>query len=439
MMAKLTLDEALEHVGFGPFQKRLLLLCGAIWAAVAMDVLVVSFALPSLRREWTLSPAQAGLLASATFWGMLVGAWFWGIVADRFGRRRVLAATIIVENVFTLLSALAPNFPTVLATRVLIGFGMGGALPADYTLFTEFLPVDRRGRNLVLMEGFWAVGALAAAGTAWAVIPRFGWRPFFALAALPGILAYFVLRHVPESPRFLLVQGQAEQARAILSRIAKENARDFPQAELVLTPGRRASVRSLWEPRYARTTALLWLIWFGISLGYYGVFTWLPQIFLERQMEFVRSYGYMVGITLAQIPGYVSAAYFVERLGRRPTLGLYLLASGVFTLLFGAAQLPWVFVLMAVGMSFFVLGSWGALYAYTPEVYPTQLRATGMGAASAMTRVAGLLAPLLGGLLLATSLPLALTVFALAFVACGLAALALPYETRGKRLLDLVG
>lgn len=436
---KLTLDEALERLSFGRFQVRLLLLCGAIWAAVAMDVLVVSFALPSLRQEWALSPTQAGLLASATFWGMLVGAWFWGIVADRVGRRRVLAATIIVENVFTLLSALAPSFPVVVAMRALIGFGMGGALPADYTLFAEFLPVDRRGRNLVLMEGFWAIGALATAGLAWAVVPKLGWRPLFALAALPGILAYCVLRYVPESPRFLLVHGQAEQAWKVLARIARANGRDFPQAELILPAGRPARVRALWERRYARTTALLWLIWFGISLGYYGVFTWLPQILVERQMGFLRSHAYMVGITLAQIPGYISAAYFVERLGRRPTLGLYLLASGIFTLLFGLAQTLWAFLLMAVGMSFFALGSWGALYAYTPEVYPTQLRATGMGAASAMTRVAGLLAPLLGGLLLATSLPLALTVFASAFGVCGLAALALPYETRGKRLLDLVG
>ncbi|MFN3346446.1 MAG: MFS transporter, partial [Candidatus Bipolaricaulaceae bacterium] len=228
MKTKLTLDEALEHVGFGPFQVRLLLLCGAIWAAVAMDVLVVSFALPSLRQEWALSPTQAGLLASAAFWGMLVGAWFWGIVADRVGRRRVLAITIIVENVFTLFASLAPSFPVVLVMRALIGFGMGGALPADYALFAEFLPVDRRGRNLVLMEGFWAVGALAAAGAAWAVIPKFGWRPFFALAALPGILAYYVLRHVPESPRFLVVRGQAEQAWEVLARIAHSNGRSFP-------------------------------------------------------------------------------------------------------------------------------------------------------------------------------------------------------------------
>lgn len=439
METRLTLDEALEHVGFGRFQRRLLSLCGAIWAAVAMDVLVVSFALPSLRQEWALSPTQAGLLASAAFWGMLTGAWFWGIVADRLGRRRVLAFTIIVENVFTLVSAVAPSFPVLVALRALIGFGMGGALPADYTLFTEFLPHDRRGRNLVLMEGFWAVGALAAAGGAWTVVPKLGWRPFFALAAIPGILAYYVLRFVPESPRFLLVHGQAAKAWEVLARIARDNARGFPQAQLVLPPGRPVRIEALWAPRYARTTALLWLIWFGISLGYYGVFTWLPQILVERQMEFIRSYGYMVGITLAQIPGYLSAAYFVEKIGRRPTLGLYLVASGVFTLFFGVAHAPWAFVLMAVWMSFFALGSWGALYAYTPEVYPTQLRATGMGAASAMTRVAGLLAPLLGGVLLATSLPLALTVFAIAFAVCGLAAFALPYETRGKHLLDLVG
>lgn len=440
MTRRLSLDEAIELLGFGAFQRRLLWLCGAVWAAVAQEVLIISFALPALRRDWGLSSAQAGFLATAIFLGMFAGAWFWGILSDRIGRRPVLALTIVVNNVCSLLSAFAPNFVTLAILRALTGFGVGGTLPVDYAAFAEYLPKGRRGWYLVILEGFWALGALAAAVPAWVVVPRWGWRPLLALAALPGLLAIAVLRALPESPRYLLVHGREEEARAVLARVARLNGKSFPSdVELIRPPAPRVGVRDLWQPLYARTTALLWLIWFGISLGYYGVFTWLPQILVERGLGFVRSYAYMIGITLAQVPGYVSAAYFVERLGRRPTLALYLLGSAGFTLLFAVATVPWAFVLAAVGMSFFALGAWGALYAYTPEVYPTQLRTTGMGAASAMTRVAGILAPSLGGILLGISLPLALMTFAGAYGLIGAAAFALPYETRGQPLADTVG
>ncbi len=236
------------------------------------------------------------------------------------------------------------------------------------------------------------------------------------------------------------MHGREEEARAILRQVARENGAALPEdIRLVVPPAPQVSVGDLWRQPYTRTTALLWLIWFGISLGYYGVFTWLPSLFVQRGMTFLRSYEYIFILTLAQLPGYFSAAYLVERLGRRMTLGLYLIASGIFTYLFAVAVSLPAYVAAAIWMSFFALGAWGALYAYTPEAYPTQLRTTGMGAASGMTRIAGALAPTLGGYLLGVSMPLALTVFAAAYVLSGLAALSLPYETKGRPLADVVG
>lgn len=435
----LTFEEAIERVGFGRFQRRLLLICGAGWAADAMEVLLISFALPAIRREWGLSPTQAGLLGTAIFLGMLVGAWFWGTISDRLGRKPGFILTILIDSGFGLASAFSPNFPTLLVLRALTGFGVGGTLPVDYAIFAEFLPREKRGRYLVLLEAFWALGALVAAGLSWLVVPRAGWRLLLGLSAIPGLLVFWVRRYVPESPRFLLVHGREEEARQILLAVAATNGRTLPK-DLRLEVPRAFSprLRDLWSRKYARTTFLLWLIWFGISLGYYGVFTWLPNLLVERGLTFVRSYAYIFFITLAQLPGYFSAAYFVERIGRRLTLGLYLLGSGIFTYLFAVAVVPWSFLATAFAMSFFALGAWGALYAYTPEVYPTQLRATGMGAASSMTRVAGALAPSLGGALLGVSMPLALTVFAASYIVSGLSALALPYETKGRALLDVI-
>jgi putative MFS transporter len=141
-------------------------------------------------------------------------------------------------------------------------------------------------------------------------------------------------------------------------------------------------------------------------------------------------------LALAQLPGYFSAAYLVERLGRRITLGFYLVASGVFTYLFAVAtSLPLV-VGMAIWMSFFTLGAWGALYAYTPEVYPTTLRTTGIGAASGWTRIAGAIAPTLGAALMGVSLAIPLTFYAVSFILGGVTAFFLPMETGQAPLKD---
>jgi putative MFS transporter len=219
--------------------------------------------------------------------------------------------------------------------------------------------------------------------------------------------------------------------------VARENGTSLPAGELIVPPAAaRGRVQDLWSPSLVRTTLLLWLIWFTMSLGYYGVFTWLPSYFRSKGMELLPVYQNTLILALAQLPGYFSAAYLVEKIGRRRTLGIYMIASGVFTYFFAVAtSLNWV-VGMAVWMSFFALGAWGALYAYTPEAYPTTLRTTGMGAASGMTRIAGALAPTLGGYLMGVSLVIPLTVYALSYVIGGLAAFGLSVETGQQPLRD---
>ena len=141
-----------------------------------------------------------------------------------------------------------------------------------------------------------------------------------------------------------------------------------------------------------------------ISIGYYGAFTWLPSWFHSKGFSLPAVYPNAFIMALAQIPGYLSAAWLIERWGRRKTLGAYLIASGVFAWLFFLAATPFAVMAAAVFLSFFALGAWGALYAYTPEAYPTSIRTTGIGAASGMTRIAGAIAPSIGALVIGASL-----------------------------------
>jgi MFS transporter, putative metabolite:H+ symporter len=266
--------------------------------------------------------------------------------------------------------------------RTMTGFGVGGTLPVDYSIFAEYLPQKKRGRYLVLLESFWALGVIAAAGLAWLIVPKL----WLALAAgcfgHPGLL---IILHPPRHPRIAALpagQRQPEEAREVLARWRGERLHMPPiPASASEKTGPPADLT--WKPELRRTTLLLWLMWFGISLGYYGVFTWLPTFFRSSGMEMLPVYQNTFILALAQLPGYFSAAYLVEKWGRRRTLAFYLVASGIFHLpVRRLATSLNMLVAMGIWMSFFTLGAWGALYAYTPEAYPTNLRGTGMGAAS---------------------------------------------------------
>jgi putative MFS transporter len=435
----MAIEEAIERIGVGRFQRKLLVICGAGWAADAMEVVIVAFVIPAVIREWSLTTTQAGLIGTAIFVGMLIGAWFWGAITDRIGRKPGFVLTVLVDSVFGFLSALSPSYIWLLVLRAITGFGVGGTLPVDYSIFSEYLPRRNRGRYLVLLESFWALGTIVAAALAWLIVPRVGWRVLLAISAVPGLIIYFIRRYVPESPRYLLLEGREEEARHILLQVARENGVSLEIEHLqVQTRTKQATAIALWRKPFIRTTLMLWIAWFCISIGYYGTFTWLPNILYQRGFDFVRTYQYVFIMALAQLPGYFSAAYLVERWGRRITLAVYLILSGVFTYLFAVVSgLPTIIV-AAIWMSFFTLGAWGVLYAYTPESYPTEIRATGMGAASGMTRIAGAIAPTLGGLLLPLSLVIALTVYAAAFILGGIGVFLLGQETKERPLAEIV-
>jgi MFS transporter, putative metabolite:H+ symporter len=353
-------QEAIDQIGFGRFQKRLLGVCGVTWAADAAEVLLLGFALPSIIGEFGQSAAQGGLIATATFAGMLVGAWFWGTISDYIGRRTGFQMTVLIFAVFGFLSALAPSWEWLAALRFITGFGLGGALPLDFSLYAEFLPSQNWGRNLVILECFWAVGTFIAAGLAWLLVPNFGWRPLLAASAVGALLVLWIRRSIPKSQRYLAISGRAVEVKEILARVATAN--DRPGSELDLCTGERqggAPVTKLWMPRLRRSTLTLWITWFCIVLGYFGLFTWLPSAFVERGFSSLQMYQNTFVLVLAQLPGYFyfSAAYLIERWDRRNTLGLYLLASGVFPFLFAVTSgFRWILA-SAILMSFFSLGA----------------------------------------------------------------------------------
>ena len=437
MSEALAYEAALERAGTGPFQRRLLGVFGLVWAADAMQVLAVGSTAVSISASFGLTVTQALQTGTAFFFGMLLGASLFGRLADRYGRRRVLVWTVAADAVFGIASAFAPGFGVLLLLRFLTGAAVGGTLPVDYALMAEFLPARSRGRWLVALEGFWAVGTLAVALVAWGLSlagVAEAWRWIFLATALPACVGFFLRLRLPESPMYLLGAGREREARAVVDGMLAANGRPALAAGVVLAPPATARAGGLFAPDLRRRTGLILAVWFLVSISYYGVFVWVPAKLAAEGFGFVRGYGFLVLVALAQLPGYVLAAYGVERWGRKPTLIGFLLASAVGCLTFAFAGSASMVAAALMTMSFALLGTWGALYAYTPELFPTARRATGMGTAGAMARLGGLLAPSALAALFAQSYAGTIGLFAGLLLVAALATVFIDVETRARAL-----
>lgn len=430
-------ESVLSTAGTGPFQRRLLGIFGLVWAADAMQVLAVGFTAASIAATFGLSVPQALQTGTLFFLGMLIGAALFGRLADRYGRRRVLLITVACDAVFGLLSVFAPSFAALLALRFLTGVAVGGTLPVDYAMMAEFLPPRNRGRWLVMLEGFWAVGTIAVALAAWAASIAGiadAWRWIFAATALPALIGIWLRFWVPESPLYLLKEGRADDAKRVLNQMLRANGKAELSPDSAITLPQAATSSGLLAPDLRRRTLLILGIWFLVSVSYYGVFTWMPAKLAGEGFGFVRGYGFLVIVALAQLPGYALAAYGVETWGRRPTLIGFLLLSAAGCALFVSAASATVIGASILLMSFALLGTWGALYAFTPELYPTELRGTGMGVAGAMARLGGLLAPSAVALVIAQSFATAIALFAALLLVAAAAAFLINAETRQAAL-----
>lgn len=431
----LTRAERLDRLPFSRKHRTLLVGSGIGWALDAMDVGLISFVMAALAGQWKLDATTLSWIGAIGFVGMALGASLGGLLADRFGRRQTFALTLLIYGIATGTSALVTSVGALILLRFLVGIGLGAELPVASTLVSEYAPRRIRGRMVVALEAFWAVGWLMAALIGYFVVPgnADGWRWALAVGVVPTAYAAVVRWGLPESVRFLERQGrfrQAEEAVVAFERSAGVEPVPSPDVTTVASTQRV----SIWSPDLRRRTGALWAVWFCVNLSYYGAFIWIPTLLVGRGFGLVRSFEFTVIITLAQLPGYAAAAYLIEKWGRRSTLTTFLAGSAVAATLFGLADGPATIIAAGCALSFFNLGAWGALYAIGPEVYPTGARGTGTGAAAAFGRIASIIAPLAVPVLLtAGGQVLVFSVFGVSFLLAAVAALLLP-EARNVAL-----
>ena len=297
-------------------------------------------------------------------------------------------------TIFTALNAFAPDPLTMGILRFIAGIGLGGSLPQPGVYISEYVPAKYRGRFLGLVEASWVYGALLSLVFPFVLFPLIGWRLTFLVALLPLTLLPIVYFFAPESVRFLLIKGKKQEAQKLIEK-HKLPTEEFK--EEITTPQQHGfghALKEMWSKKFRKRTLMLWLSWVVLVYTYHGIFTWLPTFYAATlNFTVVKSIQWVLIVTLAQVPGYYSAALLLDKVGRKKIAVFYLLFAGIGSGFLSLAMDTNSILFWSLVISFFNLGAWSALYAYTPELYPTRIRGTASGAAASVGRLAGVIAP----------------------------------------------
>jgi putative MFS transporter len=402
----------LERLPFCGFHKKLLFMGGLGYTFDAMDSSSMAFVLPAITKAWSLSTLQTGLIASSTYTGFFFGALLAGLCGDLFGRRFVMMTALVIFCIASLISSQVDHWQAFYAVRIFAGFGAGAESAIVAPFLSEFVARKYRGAFTGALAGFFAIGYVISAVLGNLIIPHVedGWRAVVIITSLPIFILLWWRRALPESPRWLESRGRLAEANATLDKIEaqvlKEGRSFEPVPESILYPvdsTNRASffgnLTAIWSPKLRRSTAMSWTMWFAIAFSYYAFFTWIPSLLVQHGMTITKSFGFSLLMYIAQIPGYLSAAYLNERFGRQATIASYMVLGGLSAIGMAFASATWQIACAGICLSFFMNGTFGGIYAYTPEIFPTYLRATGVGTSSSFGRIGAIISPIMVGMM----------------------------------------
>ena len=412
----------------------------------AFDALAIASVLPVLVPLWKLTPPQIGLLISAGFFGQLLGAVFFGWIAERYGRMTGMAWSILIFAIMSLVCAGAWSYGSLLAFRLIQGFGLGGEVPIAATYISELAKPAVRGRFVMLYELIFPVGIVAASVAGVWVVPQLGWQFMFVIGAAPAVLVLFLRRALPESPRWLAGHGRLEAAEAAITRIESETQKAIGGKPLPpVGPARKietksASLSDLFGALYVRRTLVVWVIWFASYLVNYGLSIWMPTVYrtvFKLPLDVSLQYGMIT--TAFGLVGAAIAAFLIDRIGRKALFAVSFVGSAA-ALLFLAmiehptAQQALIFNTIAY---FFVSAINLGVYLYTPELYPTRVRALGVGTATAWLRLASMIGPTTVGYMIASGLQSVFMSFGLVSCVAALVTALFAVETKQQILEEV--
>lgn len=410
----------------------------------AADAYLLGFAMPGIAREFQLGPETLGSFGLATLVGMCFGSFMWGWIADKWGRKIAFTVTILMFSLFSGLCGLATGVLFLLAARFLTGVGIGGSVPVDASILSEFAPARIRGYSNGALPITWPLATFITSTLALIVLPIWGWRGLFFCGVLPALLLFWVRRNVPESPRWLANQGRHREAREALHYLdipdeAIERSRAAVQNEPpppVLPP---AVYRDLFTPEMRVRTIHTWMLWILPLMASWGMNLWIPQLFVRIYgLPVSSAVGYMFYISFFAIAGRLLVYLLSEKIGRKLFIIVGFSAAGIMLLgeiwTASAAEFFWI---SAIYTFFMEMGLCGSTI-YLPEVYPLHVRVLGASTAMGLGRIGGGIGAQAIGLFLGAGMITGMWVFlAAGSLIAGAATIFLGIEPKGQNLEQL--
>ena len=440
----------IERLPVTGWHLRMRTIVGAATFFDAFDALTIAFVLPALIGAWHLNGGQIGVLISGGYVGQLFGAIFFGWLAERYGRRFALTWTVVVISVMSIACALASDYQSLLAFRLIQGLGLGGEVPVAAAYINEFAKAERRGGFVLYYQCIFPVGIVAVSLLSLFIVPRFGWQWMFVIGALPAILAVVLRRVLPESPRWLASRGRLEDADrelgAVEAAVSENGTQPLPPIPANVPPVAQASASwtDLFGGIYLARTIPTWILWFCAAFVGYGITIWLPTIYRTVfNLPVPEALRYSLISNVALIAGTLICAYMIDRAGRRATFTTAFACGGVALLVLWLLGLTSgltvaAVVIMATVASLFASMLQLGLFLYTPEIYPTRIRALGCGSASGWTRIATIVGPPVVGAILQGANLAAVFLLLGATALVGAAVMYLfGIETRGRLLEEI--
>lgn len=445
-----------EAIPFTPWHRRARIVMGSATFLDAFDALSLAFVLPVLVKLWSLSPANIGWLIAASYIGQLIGALLFSRLAESFGRVHMAATATALMSVMSLACAFTGNFHLLFLCRLIQGIGVGGEMPVAAAYISELLRAKGRGRNFMLYEMIFPVGLMITGQIGTLLVPAFGWTSLFLLGGIPGLVITYLLFRLPESPRWLIGQGRLNEAEAIILQAeasAKSRDPDYvykgrPNLEVAGTleknrssaPQRRSRWSELLSGTYRWRTLIAWVLWASSFFVANSLNNWMPTLYhTVYQLDLGTALRAASMTNVAQVLILLVCAFCIDRIGRRTWAVVSFLVGALLfvALAAGGAASLWSVIPLAT-IAYGIVGSVNAvLYLYTPEIYPTRMRAIGTGLATSWLRIASAVGPTIVGYLVgAQGIN---SVFVMLAIVAGIGAIAATrmIETGGRKLEDI--
>ncbi|GMT26149.1 hypothetical protein PFISCL1PPCAC_17446 [Pristionchus fissidentatus] len=458
-----TVHDAIESIGFGKFQIIMSVLAGFAWMADSMEIMLLSLLTPSLVCEWGITPPQQALSTTCVFVGWMICSPVWGWFCDRYGRRTGLFISALLCSIFGIATAASTSFLMFVILRGCVGLAIGGITQVA-TIYTEFLPTTKRATCIVALEFFWAIGAAVEGVIALIVMPTLGWRGLIVFSSLPLLMFAFCCAWMPESPRYYVAHGKNDKAFEVLQRVASYNKKELPEGKLVAEKTesmekdlkKPTGILALIEKPLLVTSLLIWLVWMMNAFSYYGMTLYTTKLFQstdtchggsEANIQLndtslcvplkKEDYVDIIATSFSEVPGLILTFLLIERLGRKLTMSLQFLFFGIANyLLYFCMSRTWIVWILFFARAL-IAGAFQTAYVYTPEVYPTPMRALGIGTASAFGRMGAIVTPYVAQVVADHNLAYATLIYGSSGLLGSLASFLLPIETAGREMMDV--